>query len=55
MLSPCYFICIKVFPVQRGNGDVTVPHFPESVPWDKLVSTGSDYEAECSVHIYKKF
>lgn len=38
-----------------GNGDVTVPHFTESVPWAKLVSTGSDYEADCSVHICKKF
>lgn len=23
----------EVFPVQRGSGDVTVPHIPESVPW----------------------
>lgn len=45
----------EVFPVQRGSGDVTVPHIPESVPWARLFSTGSDDETDCRVHIFQKF
>lgn len=52
-LTPLY-LHEEVVSVQRGSGDVTVPHFSESVPWAKLVSTGSDYEADCTVFTFIK-
>lgn len=44
----------EVVSVQRESGDETVPLFSESVPWAKLVSTASDYEADCTVFTFIK-
>lgn len=50
-LTPLY-LHEEVVSVQRRSGDVTVPHFSESVAWAKLVSTASDYEADCTVFTF---